>query len=73
MRTGAVAIKGPATKEEKARFDMFAQEKVEFQAELKELQQLLRDDQDYPYRAQGLADIEHNTKLLEIIRKVIPD
>lgn len=72
-RTGEVEIKGPMTKEEKARHDMFAKAKVEFQAELDELEQLLRDEPDYQYRKQVLADIDHNKKLLEIVRRVIPD
>ncbi len=72
-RTGEVAIKGPMTKEEKARYDMFAKAKVEFQAELDELEQLLRDEPDYQYREQVLADIEHDKKLLDIVRRVIPD
>ena len=73
MRTGNVSIKGPATKEEKEKYDMFATAKVEFQAELDELQKLLHDEPDYPYREQVLTDIEHDKKLLDIIRKVIPD
>lgn len=73
MRTGQVAIKGPATREEKARYDLFAKSKIEFQAEIDELEQLLRDEPDYEYRAQVLADIEHSRKLLEMIRKVVPD
>jgi len=72
-RTGEVAIKGPMTKEEKAKYDMFAKAKVEFQAELDELEQLLRDEPDYQYREQVLADIEHDKKLLDIVRRVIPD
>ena len=72
MRTGEVAIKGPATKEEKARYEMILQAKVEFQAELNELQQLLSDEPDYPYRAQVEADIAHNRKLLDMIRKAMP-
>jgi len=72
-RTGEVEIKGPMTKEEKARYDMFAKAKVEFQAELDELEQLLRDEPNYPYRKQVLADIEHNKKLLDIVRRVISD
>jgi len=52
---------------------MFAAAKIEFQAELDDLQKLLRDEPDYPYREQVLADIEHHKKLLDIIRKVIPD
>lgn len=73
IRTGEVAIRGPATKEEKARHDMILQAKVEFQAELDELDQLLKDEPDYPYRAQVEADIAHNRKLLDMIRKGIPD
>jgi hypothetical protein len=73
MQTGLVSFKGPATKEEKAKYDMFAEAKIEFQAELDDLQKLLRDEPDYPYRDQVLADIEHDKKLLDIIRKVIPD
>lgn len=72
-RTGEVTIKGPMTKEEKARYDMFAKAKVEFQAELDELEQLLRDEPDYQYREQVLADIEHDKKLLDIVRRLIPD
>ena len=72
-RVGEVEIKGPMTKEEKARYDMFAKAKVEFQAELDELQQLLRDEPDYQYREQVLADIEHNKKLLDIVSRVILD
>ena len=68
-RTGQVEINGPATKEEKVKYDLFAKSKVEFQAELDELEQLLRDEPDYQYRDQVLADIEHNKKLLEIIRR----
>jgi hypothetical protein len=72
MRTGDVRITGPATKEEKAQYEMFAKAKVEFQAEIDELQQLLRDEPDYPHRDQVLADIEHDRKLLDIIARVIP-
>ena len=72
-RTGEVEIKGPMTKEEKVKHDLFAKSKIEFQAELDELEQLLRDEPDYQYREQVLADIEHDKKLLEIIRRVIPD
>jgi hypothetical protein len=73
MRTGEVNITGPATKEEKERYEFFAKAKIDFQAELAELQQLLRDEPNYPYRKQVEADIEHDKKLLDIIRKVVPD
>lgn len=71
FRTGEVSIKGPATKEEKARYDLFAKGKVEFTAELEELEQLLRDEPQY--REHILADIEHTKKMLEIVKRVIPD
>ena len=71
-RTGDVEIKGPMTKEEKVKYDLFAKSKLAFQAELDELEQLLRDEPDYQYREQVLTDIEQNKKLLEIIRRVIP-
>lgn len=73
MRSGLVSINGPATKEEKERYDLFAKSKIEFQAELEELEQLLRDEPEYQYRAQVLVDIAQNKKLLDIIRRVIPD
>jgi hypothetical protein len=73
MRTGEVAIKGPATKEEKAHHEMLVNAKIEFQAELDELEQLLDDEPEYPYRAQVEADIQHNMKLIDIIRKAVPD
>jgi hypothetical protein len=71
VRTGEVSIKGPATKEEKARYDLFAKGKIEFTAELKELEQLLIDEPQY--REHILADIEHTKGMLEIVKRVIPD
>lgn len=47
--------------------------KIEFHREFDEVEQLLRDEPDNPYGEQVLADIEHDNKLLAIIRKVIPD
>ena len=46
--------------------------KIEFQAEIDELEQMLKEAPDYPYRAQVLADIDHNKNLLEIIRRSDP-
>jgi hypothetical protein len=73
MRTGEVAIKGPATKEEKAHHEMLVNAKIEFQAELDELEQLLDDEPECPYRAQVEADIQQNMKLIDIIRRAVPD
>jgi hypothetical protein len=73
MRTGEVRIKGPATKEEKAEFDMWRERKMGFEQELEELQSLLKNEPDYEYRDQVLADIEHTERVLQAIRKLIPD
>ena len=73
MRTGEARIKGPATKEEKAEFDMWREHKTMFEEELEELQQLLRDEPDYEYRDQVIADIKHTQRVLQAIRKLVPD
>jgi hypothetical protein len=73
IRTGEVAIKGPATPEEKARWDWMHERKQEYIKEVEELEQLLLDEPDYPYKDQVIADIEHNTKIINMIRRVMPD
>jgi hypothetical protein len=73
MRTGAVRVKGPMTKEEKAEWDWICGRKAEFQAELTELQQMLRDDPDHEHRGLIEDDIAHAKRILEIIRDAIPD
>lgn len=73
IRTGEVAIKGPATPEEKVRWDWMRERKQEYIKEVEELEQLLLDEPDYPYKEQVIADIEHNTKIINMIRRVMPD
>lgn len=73
IRTGEVAIKGPATPEEKVRWDWMRERKREYMKEVDELNQLLIDEPDYPYKKQILDDIEHNTKIINMIRRVMPD
>lgn len=73
IRTGEVAIKGPATPEEKARWDWMRERKQEYIKEVEELERLLIDEPDYPYKEQVIADIEHNTKIINMIRRVMPD
>ena len=71
MKTGQVEINGPMTAEEKKTWDELREGKKAFQAELAYLEQLLRDEPDYPYRAQVEADMEHTKKMLEIIGRVV--
>ncbi len=73
IRTGEVAIKGPATPEEKTKWDWMRERKQEYIKEVEELEQLLIDQPDYPYKKQVIADIEHNTKIINMIRRVMPD
>ena len=73
IRTGEVAIKGPATPAEKVRWDWMRERKQEYIKEVEELEQLLIDQPDYPYKKQVIADIEHNTKIINMIRRVMPD
>jgi len=73
IRTGEVAIKGPATPEEKVKWDWMRERKLEYIKEVEELEQLLIDEPDYPHKEQVIADIEHNTKIINMIRRVMPD
>ena len=73
MQTGGVRLKGPMTKEEQQHWNWLRERKHEFQAELDELQQLLRDEPDYPYRDFVEKDIEHDRKIVAMIGRVIPD
>lgn len=73
MRTGAVRIHGPMTKEEKVEWDWMRERKQEFMREIAELQQLLRDEPDYPHRKFVEDDIEHSRKVVAMIANVIPD
>lgn len=73
MRTNQVIIKGPMTKEEKATWDMFRQRKADFELELAELRQELIDDPDHEHRGFNEDEIAQDERILNIIRRVIPD
>lgn len=73
MRTNQVIIKGPMTKEEKATWDMFRQRKADFELELAELRQELIDDPDHEHRGFIEDEIAQDERILNIIRRVIPD
>lgn len=61
------------TREEKKQWDWLVKRKVEFEAELDELRQMLIDDPNYPHRKLVENDIQHTGKILEIIRRSVPN
>jgi hypothetical protein len=73
MQTGGVRITGPMTKEEKVRWDVLRERKAENDLEIAELEKLLRDEPNYPYRDQVLQEIEHAKKIRSVISRVLPD
>jgi len=73
MRTGEVRITGPATKEEKAHYDMLCERRADFEEERDELKRILDEEPDCTYRYQVEPDLESTEKVLEVIRKVVGD
>lgn len=72
-RDGTVRFIGPMTEEEKKQLDVFVQKKIDCQSEILECKRILEDEPDYEYRDQVLDDIAHAERILEIVRKIIPD
>ncbi|MBA3326617.1 MAG: hypothetical protein H0T41_15570 [Rhodobacteraceae bacterium] len=73
LRRGTANIVGPATKEEKAEYDMWSERKHMFEEELQELREDLAGETDEAMRAILQTEIESTNRVLEIIRKAIPD
>lgn len=72
MNRGTARFVGPATKEEKAEYDMWAARKAEFEAELDELRLELADDPDHPHREIIESEIVSTEKVLAIIARALP-
>lgn len=70
FNTGAVRVKGPMTKEEKAFLDKLRPRKSTLIAELKELEQELIDYPDHECRRIIEDDIAHNQRLLTILNGI---
>lgn len=73
LRTGEVIVKGPFTKEEKARLDFLRERKAVFEQSVAELRQDLVDNPDHEHRKFIEDEIAHYEKLLSMIREVTPD
>jgi hypothetical protein len=73
MRTGTVRVTGPMTPEEKKTWDELRSRKADFQQELVELRQLLVEEPNHEGRRFIEADVAHSERMIDMIRKVIPD
>lgn len=73
FRTGQVHIKGPMTKEEKAELDKWVNRKADFEAELAEWQDDLHRCTDEKQRTIIEGEIEHAERVLEAIKRIVPD
>ena len=69
-RANPAHILGPATKEEKAEWDMWQERKKMFEEELQELE-AMRDAPRCRNKAMVLEEIEKTTKVLELIKRKI--
>jgi hypothetical protein len=61
------------TKEEQVVWDKFRERKKDCDDTIAELEKLLKDEPDYPYRKQVLEDLDHERKIRAIISRAIPD
>src|SRR5262245_24287951 len=71
--TGTVRITGPMTKEDKPYWDKLAADKAKYDAEIAELEKLLAEDPQAPYREQILQEIERQRRMRELIAQALPD
>lgn len=73
MRKGTASIVGPATREEKAEYDMWMDRKRIFLEELEELHEDLAGETNERMRAFLQTEIGSTNRVLEIIRRAVPD
>ncbi|MEO8882489.1 MAG: DUF5681 domain-containing protein [Devosia sp.] len=70
IRNGTAIVRGPATKEEKAEWDMWMSRKADSEAELVELNDLLATP-GYRYKKTVREEIAQTEKVLAIIARII--
>ena len=73
MKTGGVRITGPMTKQEKPYWDELRARKKDNEEEIAELERILSEEPDCPYRKQILEELEHAKKIRALSQKVLPD
>ena len=69
VREGTARITGPATREEKAEWDLWVGQKAEFEAELQELQAALEEETDEDKIIEISGEIARTVKVLQIIAR----
>jgi hypothetical protein len=72
-RTGIITIKGPMCKEDKVKWDKYRERKISCLESIRENEKFLRDNPDCSYKEFVLREISYERKLLDTIRKFIPD
>jgi hypothetical protein len=72
-RTGQVEIRGPMTKEEKAELDLWTSRKADFEAEKQELERELSGKIRPKMKAVYEEELRQTERVLEVIRRVVPD
>lgn len=72
MNTGRAWVAGPATKEEKATYDLMMSRRIAFQEELEQLQIDLEANTDPKMQKILKTEIEQTEKILRIIARFLP-
>ncbi|MFK7902926.1 MAG: DUF5681 domain-containing protein [Nitratireductor sp.] len=73
MREGTVRFTGPMTKEEQAELQIWETRKSDFEAEIEFLEGKLSKARIDEKRQFWQKEIDHNTKILDMIKTVVPD
>ena len=71
IREGTAHIRGPATREEKAEWDMWTARKVDFEAELEDLREMLEAEANPKTRQTLEDDIAQTNRVIDIIDRVL--
>ena len=69
VREGTARITGPATREEKAEWDLWVGRKAEFEAELQELKAALEEETDEDKIIEISGEIARTVKVLQTIAR----
>ena len=71
--TGAVKFTGPMTKDKKKYWDSLVARKLSWLEEINNLQEKLSEKKYKKYKKVIKSDIEHAERMVDLIRKLIPD
>jgi hypothetical protein len=71
IRAGTATVIGPATREEKAEWDMWVARKADFEAELSELKEMLADETDQGQISFLKEEITRDEKIITFINQTL--